>query len=78
MSEVKSRSACAEFSDRLKNIQQRGKAVGLNLTDICRRVGCSRATPDRWKAKPPQTLVLIDKMEAAVAAAERAAAKANS
>lgn len=76
MSEVKPRSAAEEFADRLKNIQKRGKAVGLNLTEICRKVGCSRATPDRWKAKPPQTLVLIDKMEAAVAAAERA--KANS
>lgn len=71
MSEVKRRSAAEEFADRLSNIQKRGKAVGLNLTEICRKVGCSRATPQRWKAKPPETLLLMDRMEAVVAAAEQ-------
>lgn len=71
MSEVNRRSAAEEFADRLSNIQKRGKAVGLNLTEICRKVGCSRATPQRWKAKPPETLLLMDRMEAVVAAAEQ-------
>lgn len=61
------------FQDRLDTIVERGRAVGLTLTHICREAGTARATPDRWRAKSPLTITLVDKMEKVVADAERGA-----
>lgn len=60
----------AAFNERLEKIIERGKAVGMTLTDICSEADVARATPDRWRAKPPLTVTLIDKMEKAVTEAE--------
>lgn len=64
-----------EFLSRLDAIESRGKAVGLTLTHICREAGTARATPDRWRKRPPLSVVLIDKLEAVVAQAEQLSAK---
>ncbi len=58
------------FYERVDKIVQRGKAVGLTITDICVQSGVARATPDRWREKIPLTITLVDKMEKAVSAAE--------
>lgn len=63
-----------EFYARLDNIEARAKACGLTITHICRESGVARATPDRWRAKPPLTVELIDRMESVVAKAEQAKA----
>lgn len=63
------------FYDRVDGIVQRGKAVGLTITDICAKSGVARATPDRWREKAPLSITLVDKMEKAVVEAEAAARK---
>jgi hypothetical protein len=62
------------FIDRLNYIEERANKIGMTMTHICRESGVARATPDRWRASTPLTLQLIDKMEAAVAEAEKAKA----
>ncbi|QNJ57357.1 SaPI-like transcriptional repressor [Pseudomonas phage Dolphis] len=64
-----------EFNRRLSDIVKRGEAQGMTLTHICREAGVARATPDRWKSKPPLSVTLVDKMEAVVVAAEKSAGK---
>lgn len=62
-----------EFRARLKRIEEAAKAKGLNWTSVCSQAGVSRATPDRWKKKPPKTIEIITKMEAIVAEAHASA-----
>ncbi len=64
-----------EFNRRLSDIVKRGEKQGLTLTHICREAGVARATPDRWRAKAPLSVTLVDKMEAVVAAAEKNAGR---
>lgn len=52
------------FNERLDAIEAEANAHGLTMTDICRKSGISRATPDRWRKKPPKTVALLDEMEA--------------
>lgn len=66
----------AEFQSRLSGIYQRGKAAGLSVSAICDLADVARATPDRWRARTPLTVALVDKMEAVVADAERHAGTA--
>lgn len=63
----------AEFQSRLSKIYERGKNAGLSVSAICEGAGVARATPDRWRAKTPLTVTLVDKMEAVVAEAEKRA-----
>lgn len=63
------------FYDRVDSLVQRGKAVGITMTDICSKSGIARATPDRWREKAPLSITLVDKMEKAVVAAEKDARK---
>ena len=60
-----------QFQSRLDKIQERGKAAGLTLTDICRLAGIARATPDRWRKQTPLSVTLVDKMESVVESAEK-------
>ena len=64
-----------EFNRRLDGIIQRGKAVGLTVTALCKKTGIARATPDRWRKNAPLSVTLVDKLEAEVVAAEIAAGK---
>lgn len=65
----------AEFRRRLADIFKRGEAVGLSVTKLCKETGTARATPDRWRKKAPLSITLVDRLEEAVAAAEKAAGK---
>lgn len=62
-----------DFRARIKKIETDAKAKGLNWTSICTQAGVSRATPDRWKKKPPKTIDIVTKLEAIVAAAPASA-----
>lgn len=63
-----------EFAARLKSLEQRAKAAGSNITQVCKRSGVSRATFERWVFRPPQTVVKLDELEAEVERLEREAA----
>lgn len=65
-----------EYLRRLDEIESRGRECGLTLTHICREAGVARATPDRWRKRPPLSVALVDRLEAVVTAAEKAAGKA--
>ena len=62
------------FTDRLKEIERRAKAVGSNLTQICKKTGIARATVERWGHRPPQTVAKVAELEAEVERLEREAA----
>lgn len=66
------------FLARLDDIERRGRACTppLSLTSICKASGVARATPDRWRAKPPKSVALMDQLEAVVIAAEKQVAQA--
>lgn len=64
-----------EFRRRLDDIIERSKAVGITVTELCKRTKTARATPDRWSKDAPLSIKLVDKLEAEVAAAEKAAGK---
>lgn len=67
------------FHERIDDIERRALHAGLNLTAICKSIGISRSTPDRWRRRIPRTIAIIDEMEACVATAEKKkAAKPNS
>lgn len=51
------------FLAYLENLELRALACGSNLTEICREIGISRSTPDRWRRKVPKTIAILDKME---------------
>lgn len=55
-----------KFIDRwekdLEYLEAQAKEAGSNLTEVCKRAGISRATPDRWTKGPPQTIILMDNM----------------
>lgn len=54
------------FRERLQQIEEDARKVGINMTVVCREAGVGRATPDRWHRETPQTIKLIDRMEAVI------------
>lgn len=61
------------FADRLKSIEERAKAAGSNMTQVCKTTGVARATYERWGHRPPQTIVKVDELEAEVVRLEEQA-----
>lgn len=57
----------SEFLDRVRKIEHEALAMGSNITEVCRRAGVARATPDRWRRSTPTTVVLVKKMEETLA-----------
>lgn len=55
------------FTQRIAQLERDAREVGLNLTSVCKLAGISRATPDRWKRKPPATIEIVTRMDAIVA-----------
>jgi hypothetical protein len=59
-------------------LESRAKAIGLSMSDVCRRAGVHPTTFSRWKVseKNPSpigaTLASLNKLEQAIAAAEAA------
>lgn len=56
-----------EFRQRLAAIERDAAEIGETWSSICRETGISRATPDRWKAHTPNTVLLLDAMAGFVA-----------
>lgn len=56
-----------EFRERIEAIERDAAEIGETWSSICRATGISRATPDRWRAATPNTVVLLDEMAAYVA-----------
>jgi hypothetical protein len=67
-------SAEAEFLERLDLIEKRAKKLGMTMPVVCGGSGVARATPERWRRKVPQSVLLLDKLEAYVAGEEKKAA----
>ena len=63
------------FIERLDELERRAKAIGITITHLCRDSGVARATPDRWRAKAPNTVERMDALEKAIEAAEQKAGK---
>ncbi len=61
-----------DFFAALDKLEVDAKAVGLNLTSICKETGVSRATPGRWRREVPMTVQLLKQMQAVVAKKEAA------
>jgi len=53
------------FKATLADIKATAAKNGVSLKALCKRAGVSRATPDRWLAKPPNTIALMDKLQKA-------------
>jgi precorrin-6x reductase len=66
-------SFSAEFDTRLAAIEARAKAVGSNITQVCKKTGIARATYERWRERAPQTVSKVDELEAEVLRLEAAA-----
>lgn len=56
-----------EFQARIEAIERDAAEIGETWSSICRATGISRATPDRWRAATPNTIVLLDTMAKYVA-----------
>ena len=52
-----------DFFAALDQLEVDAKAVGLNLTSICKETGVSRATPGRWRREVPMTVQLLRQMQ---------------
>lgn len=59
-----------EFTQRVRELDARAKAINLSWSQICRTTGTARATPDRWMRRPPKSVETLAAMEAAIEAAE--------
>ena len=66
----------AELQIRLKSMEARAKAVGSNMTQVCKATGIARATFERWHDRAPQSVSKVDELEAEVTRLEAAAAAA--
>jgi len=56
----------AEMASRLSSIESRARALGSNITRVCKATGIARATYERWMERAPQTVTKVDEMEAEV------------
>lgn len=66
----------AELQTRLKSMEARAKAVGSNMTQVCKATGIARATFERWHDRAPQSVSKVDELEAEVSRLEAVAAAA--
>jgi len=54
------------FDAALLEIRSNAKKLGVPLSEICSAVGISRATPSRYKARRPATVVVVQKLQAEI------------
>lgn len=64
------------FNDRLDDIERRALKAGTNLTAVCKDIGISRSTPDRWRRYPPRTVVIIEQLDECVSSYEKGVRRA--
>lgn len=75
MTEKVDQTFTGEFNRRIADIKRRAKNAGTSITALCEATGIARATPDRWEARAPKTIRLVDELERELQKAERAAAQ---
>jgi precorrin-6x reductase len=63
-----------EFQRRLRDMENRAKAAGSNMTQVCKKTGIARVTFERWRDRAPQTIEKLDELAAEVARVEKEAA----
>lgn len=51
------------FNDAVDLLERDARENGFNFTQICQRLGVSRATPNRWRIKAPMTVELVTAMQ---------------
>lgn len=61
----------ALFKRRVRRIEERARAAGSNITDLCRRSEVARVTVERWRKEAPKTIEIIDQLEAELDKLER-------
>lgn len=64
-----------EFKRRISDIKRRAQQAGTSITALCQATGIARATPDRWAARTPKTIRLIDELEKALVKVKRDSGK---
>ena len=52
-----------DFLAKLAQIEERAKRAGSSMTDLCRRNGIARSTPDRWRKAIPKTVQIVADLE---------------
>lgn len=62
-----------EHKARISALDERARAAGSNMTQVCKNTGIARATYERWLERPPQSITKLDELEAEVARLEEAA-----
>jgi transposase-like protein len=55
------------FLQQLDDLEREALQAGSSLTAICKHIGISRATPDRWRHEVPRTIEIMDQMQSYVA-----------
>lgn len=55
-----------DFVTRLQQLNERALRAGSSMTDLCRRVGIARSTPDRWHKQVPKTVRIVASLEKAL------------
>lgn len=73
MEDKKDTSFEGEFRRRVADIKRRAKEANSSITALCQLTGIARATPDRWEARAPKTVRLIDELEKALEKVEKEA-----
>ncbi|MBZ0058708.1 MULTISPECIES: hypothetical protein [Leclercia] len=61
-----------EFNRRVKQLSERAKAAGTNVSELCRIAGVSRTTPERWNKRVPKSITIFDSVFQALLDLERA------
>lgn len=61
-----------EFNRRVKQLSERAKAAGTNVSELCRIAGISRTTPERWNKRVPKSITIFDSIFQALLDLERA------
>ena len=62
-----------EHARRIKALEERAKAAGSNMTQVCKATAIARATYERWVQRAPQSITKLDELEAEVTRLEVAA-----
>lgn len=61
-----------EFNRRVKQLSERAKAAGTNVSELCRIAGISRTTPERWNKRVPKSITIFDSVFQALLDLEKA------
>lgn len=58
------------MSNLVNSLKARCAEAGTNITAVCEAAGVSRSTIERWKAKPPKSIQILNDLEKVIADAK--------